>query len=142
MSQHADHLVRLGDLSGYKVADGDPDPRGWEVVTQDGRRIGKVEDLIVDREAERAHYLDVHLQEGPDRHVLIPTEAVQLGHDERRRQQVAVGASAEYLSSVTPYRGLPLTPEQEAEYRSCPRRGDATFEPSETRIHRGDIDHG
>ena len=142
MTQHADHLVRLGELSGYKVADGDPDPRGWEVVTRDGRRVGRVDDLIVDRQAERAQYLDVHLQEGPDRHVLIPTEAVHLGHEERQRQQVAVGASAEYLLSVTPYRGLPLTPEQEAEYRSCPLPSGPTVERSNTRIQRGDIHHG
>lgn len=142
MSEHSDHLVRLGELSGYKVADGDPDPRGWDVVTGDGRRVGRVDDLIVDREAERAQYLDVELSEGGDRHVLIPTDAVHLGEHERQRQQVAVGASAEYLSGVTPYRGLPLTPEQEAEYRSCPVPGGSPFARSETRIRRGETDHG
>lgn len=142
MTEHGDHLARLGDLSGYKVADGDPDPRGWAVVTTAGDRIGRVDDLIVDREAERAQYLDVQLEQDGDRHVLIPTEAVQLGQRERDRQQVAVGASVEYLAGVTPYRGLPLTPEQAAEYRSCPRPSESTFERGETRIRRGDTDHG
>ena len=37
-----------------------------------------------------------------------------------QRRQVAVGAGDEYFAGITPYRGLPLTTEQEAEYRSCP----------------------
>ena len=35
--------------------------RGWEVRTTEGRRIGKVDDLLVDRQAMRVKYLDVEL---------------------------------------------------------------------------------
>ena len=135
-----EQLVRLGELNDYKVADGDPDPRGWAVVTTDGQRIGRVDDLIVDRESERAHYLDVELEQGGDRHVLIPTESVHLGREERDRQQVAVGATLDYLTGVTPYRGLPLTPAQHEEYRSCPTPSFA-FEKPDTRIHKGGTRH-
>lgn len=141
MSEHTDRLARLGELSGYKVADGDPDPRGWEVVTADGQRIGRVDDLIVDRDAERAQYLDVRLERGGDRHVLIPAEAVRVGDEEQQRRQVAVGASDEYFAGVTPYRGLPLTTEQEAEYRSCPP-ASTSLDRRDTRIQRGDARHG
>lgn len=135
-----EQLVRLGELSDYKVADGDPDPRGWDVVTREGQRVGRVDDLIVDREAERAQYLDVQLEQDADRHVLIPTESVHLGREERDRHQVAVGASLDYLTGVTPYRGLPLSAEQQAEYRSCPAPGGA-YEKQDMRIHRGVTRH-
>jgi sporulation protein YlmC with PRC-barrel domain len=141
MSEHGDRLARLGELSGYKVADGDPDPRGWEVVAADGQRVGHVEDLIVDREAERAQYLDVRLERGGDRHVLIPAEAVSVGDGEQQRRQVAIGVSHDYLAGVTPYRGLPLTTEQEAEYRSCPP-ASPSLDRRDTRIQRGDTHHG
>ena len=140
MSEHADRLARLGDLSGYTVADGDPDPRGWEVVTAGGQRLGHVDDLIVDRDAERAQYLDVRLEQGDDRHVLIPAESVRVGQEEQERRQVTVGASNDYFAGVTPYRGLPLTTEQEAEYRSCPP-ASPSLDPRDTRIRRGDTRH-
>ena len=136
MAETHDRLARLGEMSGYKVADGDPDPRGWDVVTHDGQRVGRVDDLIVDPQEERAQYLDVQLEQGSDRHVLIPTEAVHLGKEERDRRQVAIGATLEYLAGVTPYRGLPLTLDQQTEYRSCPTPGFA-YEKQDTRIHRG-----
>jgi len=41
-------LVRLEELKGFQVAEGDPDIRGWEVRTPDDRKVGKVEELIVD----------------------------------------------------------------------------------------------
>lgn len=53
-------LVHL-EGSGYKVADGDPDVRGWAVIGNDGRRIGEVDDLLVDPAAMRVRYLEVRL---------------------------------------------------------------------------------
>lgn len=141
MAERSDQLARLGELSGYKVAEGDPDPRGWQVVTTHGSRVGRVDDLVVDREAERARYLDVQLDDSEQRHVLIPTDAIHVGPGERKRQQVAIGASLDYLTKVTPYRGLPLTAEQEAEYRACPPASASPVEPPDTRIRRGDTHH-
>lgn len=56
-------LVHL-EGSGYKVADGGPDVRGWEVTGSDGRRIGEVDDLLIDPAALRARYLEVRLDHG------------------------------------------------------------------------------
>lgn len=51
----------LRKLHGYRVAEGDPDVRGWEVVGADDRRIGHVDDLLVDTPAMKVRYLEVAL---------------------------------------------------------------------------------
>lgn len=56
-------LARLGELDDYKVADGDPDIRGWEVRTADGRKIGKVEELIAEPATMKVRYMEVKLDE-------------------------------------------------------------------------------
>lgn len=57
----AAEIAPLKDLKDYQVAKGDPDVRGWEVAGRDGRRVGKVNDLLVDTGAMRVRYLDVVL---------------------------------------------------------------------------------
>jgi hypothetical protein len=55
------HLAPLRRLHNYRVSGGDPDVRGWLVLGADGRKIGEVNDLLVDTEALRVRYLDVTL---------------------------------------------------------------------------------
>ena len=141
MDEQERGLARLRDLSDYKVADGDPDPRGWNVVTRDGIHIGRVDDLIVDPESERACYLDVRLDQpaATERHVLVPTDAVHLGRDEQHQNQVEVAATMEYFAGATPYTGLPLTPAQESEYGNCPPVPGANTPRPPTRVRRGHL---
>jgi hypothetical protein len=80
-------LVHLDDVDDFKVADGDPDIRGWDVRTADGRRIGKVEDLIVDTGQMKVRYIEATLDRDVtrtdgDRHVLIPIGTARLDDDE------------------------------------------------------------
>lgn len=63
-------LASLDGLTGYKVAEGDPDVRGWDVIGRDGRRIGEVDDLLVDTAALRVRYLEVRL----DRRLVVGEE--------------------------------------------------------------------
>lgn len=75
--QQPAHLRKLSELKDYKVADGEPDVRNWNVIGRDRASIGKVHDLIVDGNFENVRYLDVKLDKdiyvGKDeRHVLIP----------------------------------------------------------------------
>ncbi|HEU0052581.1 MAG TPA: PRC-barrel domain-containing protein, partial [Longimicrobium sp.] len=72
-----DRVVPLNRLDDFKVADGDPDVRGWDVVAADGRKIGEVDELLIDTGAMKVRYLDVEVDRGmiaggDDRHVLIP----------------------------------------------------------------------
>lgn len=57
-------VAALRNLRGYKVAEGDPDVRGWEVSGGDGLRIGIVNDLLVDTVAGKVRYLDIELDPG------------------------------------------------------------------------------
>jgi uncharacterized protein (TIGR02271 family) len=54
-----EHLTPLSELPNYKVEPGDPDPRGWAVVTTDGRSVGRVEDLVIDTTAMKVRQLIV-----------------------------------------------------------------------------------
>lgn len=76
-------IVPLRDARDFKLSKGDPDPRGWNVFGADGERVGTVADLLVDPAALKVRYLDVDVLDDlfrlkEDRHVLIPTEAVDL----------------------------------------------------------------
>ena len=81
-------MARLGDLDDYKVADGEPDVRGWTAATRDGRNAGKIADLIVDLGALKVIYLEVELHSealrlAHARRVLVPTEAARLDENEK-----------------------------------------------------------
>ncbi|MBM0202440.1 PRC-barrel domain-containing protein [Micromonospora sp. NPDC051227] len=51
-------LVKLGD-SGQTIADADQDVRGRRVLDADGDDLGKVDDLLIDREEHRVRFLRV-----------------------------------------------------------------------------------
>jgi hypothetical protein len=55
------NLHYLNDLSDYKVADDYADVRDWEVRDADKKRIGKVDGLLANKNAERVVYLDVEV---------------------------------------------------------------------------------
>lgn len=61
MSTNNKHLYNLSELSDYKISDGYPDVRNWEVRDNDNRVIGKVDNLLVNKEAKRVVYLDVEV---------------------------------------------------------------------------------
>ncbi len=78
------------------------------MIGSDGKRIGKVDDLIVDRELMKVRYLDVDVDKDrvlPDtdaRHILVPIGAAQLDND---GDQVFIGMDQSTLSRIPFYRG-------------------------------------
>ena len=108
----SDRLVRLGKGKEYNISKGSSDPRGWKVVGGDGSKLGKVTELIVDREALRVRYLDVDVDEKTlklesiDRHVLIPVERARLDH--KHKTVVLDGLFGRDVSSYPVFTGLPL----------------------------------
>jgi hypothetical protein len=101
------HLYYLSELSDYKIADNYSDIRGWEVKDKGLRIIGKVKNLLVNKDIERVVYLDVEvdssiidanhdpygspvnidvrefINEEGENHVIIPVGLVDLNHDEQ-----------------------------------------------------------
>lgn len=77
MDEAADRIIPLDRTEDFEVAHDEPDVRGWDVYAADGRRIGRVEDLLVDADAMKVRYLDVSVEaeyyggEGGHR-ILIP----------------------------------------------------------------------
>ena len=53
-------LVSLED-DDWAVAEGEPDVRGWRVVTADDKKMGEVKDLLADPTATSVRYITVDL---------------------------------------------------------------------------------
>jgi photosynthetic reaction center H subunit len=121
-------VVPLKDMKDFKVAKGDPDVRGWEVLANDGRRIGKVDELLVDTAAMKVRYLDVDLDRdirgamggeslaGDMRndHVLIPIGSAQI-HE--RDDRVVVDLLHTLVGGLPAYGHGPVSREYEADLR-------------------------
>lgn len=121
MDNPADRIVPLDQLEDFRIAEGDPDVRGWDVLSSDGRRIGEVDDLLVDIDAMKVRYLDVEMD--PElidgdrtRHILIPIGYARL---DRSQDQVRVDAlDSTRLSMIPDYDNQPLTGEYESRLHS------------------------
>jgi uncharacterized protein (TIGR02271 family) len=88
-TERTGRIVPLGELDDYKVAEGDPDVRGWDVVASDERKIGRVGNLLVDTDAMRVRYLAVERDAGwfdtsDQRDVLVPIGIARLDRDGKR----------------------------------------------------------
>ncbi len=83
----AGQLARLSDMDDFKVADGEPDIRGWDVKTADGQKLGDVDDLLVDTATLQVRYIVVELEsefaaDKDHRHALAPIGSARLDDDE------------------------------------------------------------
>lgn len=127
--ENLDRVVPLNQLDDFKVAEGDPDVRGWDVVSADGSKIGEVDELLVDTSAMKVRYLDVDLNDelvagDPDRHVLVPIGYARL---ERERDCVVVdNLNATDLQALPAYGHGPLTRDFESSVRESFRRPTGT----------------
>ncbi len=142
-------FARLSELHDYRVVQGDPDPRGWDLISADGHRIGDVSELIIDTHLMEATYLDADVDEkklnleAVDRHILVPVESVRV--DRGRRSVVVDGLFLRDVGSVPTYGGLPITSDMEdqiqAAYRPVSRaavRSDVDARTNETVRRFGD----
>lgn len=121
MGDAIDRVVPLDQLDDFQVAEGDPDVRGWEVRAADGRRIGEVDNLLIDTEAMKVRYLDVDLNDH-DRHILVPIGYARL--DESEDHVFVDSLTSEGLATLPVYDHQPLTREYEAALRGHYDRSD------------------
>lgn len=121
----ARQLVPLDELDGYDFAEGEPDIRGWDVVTLNGRELGEVEEVLVDPDRREVVMLDVELRDGGV-HAEVPIRAVQLDRD----RKVVVLDSGDLNQGVRrddrarDTRDEEHPPEPRRDYRAGPRTGD------------------
>jgi hypothetical protein len=102
----AEPLSRLSYLSGWRVATGEPDIRGWPLILSgDGTRLD-VNDLIIDTRAERVRYVVVPTpdEEGAR---LIPVGFLRVDGDSK--EVAAEGFTAADIVDMPPYAGGGVT---------------------------------
>lgn len=106
-------IVPLKEAKDFKLTKGDADPRGWNVFGADGERVGTVADLLVDPATLKVRYLDVDLADDlfklkEDRHVLVPTEAIDLR--ERGKDVWIKNLNSDEVARLPAYIGGPVDP--------------------------------
>lgn len=109
-------LTRLKEIDSaeYEFGPNVPDVRGWKVVDGESKKIGVVNDLIVDATEMRIRYLDVLLDDSAtsSHHLLIPVGAVIAdGEDD---EIIANHLTKERIESYPRYTGDNLTREHES----------------------------
>ncbi|HET6382590.1 MAG TPA: PRC-barrel domain-containing protein [Armatimonadota bacterium] len=60
-----DDLAPLNTLDNFEIADGEFDPRGWDLLDRDGAKIGKIRNLLVSPTTLESYFAVV---EGVDRY--------------------------------------------------------------------------
>ena len=128
----AGRMGPLGDLDNFEIAKNIPDPRGWDVMTADGSKIGKVHELIVDTGALRTRYIDVSLDRkvlhlDNDRDVLIPIGDARL--DSAVDEVVIEKLTTRQLADLPEFKHVEITREYEATL--LPNFGNALIEVPE-----------
>jgi hypothetical protein len=96
----------LGALSDHRVAQGEPDPRGWTVMMADGREAAIVDDPIIDSELLKVRYL-VCRSVDAGRAVLMPIGYARLDVELCRVLFDTLDSTA--LARLPPYTGLPVS---------------------------------
>lgn len=74
---------RLGNLPTHQISPGEPDIRGWLVVGADGRRVGRVNDVLVELHSLTARHLEITLDPGVAERagaatIVVPVESLQV----------------------------------------------------------------
>ncbi|HEY0593375.1 MAG TPA: PRC-barrel domain-containing protein [Thermoanaerobaculia bacterium] len=101
-----ERLMLLGDLKDLRVSKGEPDIRGWDVVTADKKKMGKVHELVIDTIDMKVRYLDIDV-EGKildlkeKTHILIPIAGAQLDDDDNRVYLTEI--TVDELRALPPY---------------------------------------
>lgn len=135
--RRARELRPLKDLR-WKVADGEPDIRGWPVYASTGRELGVVEDLMIDTEAGEVVMLDVDLKRD-DRHTLAPLRAAWI---DRKTKRVVVDARELGADDALPSlaRSGTLSDAEVSRFDDDYRRayGDRAHDEHDYRLRRGD----
>jgi sporulation protein YlmC with PRC-barrel domain len=125
------------DRSDFEIVREDPDIRGWDVRGTSGRKVGAVEDLIVDAQEKKVRYMVVDLDDNElklrHRKVLIPIGLAEL--DQKDDDVLIPNISAQQLGELPDYNRDSLTGDVERRIfstlntRTQPTRVDQPSKP-------------
>jgi sporulation protein YlmC with PRC-barrel domain len=112
-------IAPLGELKDFEVAKGYPDIRGWRVDAADGRKVGKVRELLVDVDTMRTRYLSIRLDSDlaaspTDRDALVPIGSAQISDG---ADVVRLPLTADRVALLPPYEHSQLSRAHEFEVR-------------------------
>ncbi len=97
--------------SGYEMAKGEPDIRGWKVINSLNQQIGKVKEVLFDLKSRKIRYLIVDLNGKPinllSRDVIIPVGLAEL--DERENIVFFPDVTVGHLASLPEYKKGKIT---------------------------------
>jgi hypothetical protein len=112
-------LVELGN-SGYEIVSGEPDIRNWKVVNGNGKLLGVVNELLVDRQLNKIRYIVLGLNGKPlnlvSRKILIPIGIADL--DEIDDTVILPNITIEHLATLPDYKKGKLTLDAERKIRN------------------------
>ncbi|GGC96260.1 PRC-barrel domain-containing protein [Aquisalinus flavus] len=95
MADIHENLTPLGDLGNYKLENEDQDIRGLPLVSPDGRTLGKIEDMLVDKEDKRV--AAIRLDQG----LTVPVDGLEIQDD----QVIDHGAKGAHAAGDRAYSG-------------------------------------
>jgi len=104
-------LRRLSDLKDLEIAHEQPDVRGWDVVDAAGKKVARVEDLIVEPATAKIRYLELSTGLIGTRHFLLPVGAAELDIAEDTVRLAGIDSNS--IRRIPTYRGGPLTRDYE-----------------------------
>ena len=98
------HLKELNH-SDYKIADNQPNIDNWKIVDNSDRRVGKVHDMLFDKDRMKVRYIITNLKDGEimneDRKVLVPIGQAQLNTSKKR--VIVPNITKEHLTTLPKY---------------------------------------
>lgn len=128
-------LLLLSEMKRFRVSKDDADIRGWDVVTSDKKRIGKVHELVVDTVAMKVRYLDIDvdgsiLETKKNSHILVPIAGAQLDDDDNRVYLEQISLTE--VTALPPFDHRPITREFESNIAGWFKRSTAPSGSAET----------
>ena len=103
-------LVELSN-SGYEIVADEPDIRKWKVTNADGKILGVVDELLVDKQLHKVRYIVLNLQGKPlnllSRKILIPIGIAEL--DPIDDTVILPTVTIEHLATLPGYKKGKLT---------------------------------
>ena len=111
------------DRSDFEIVEGEPDIRGWDVKNSSGKKIGEVEELLLDAQKKKVRYMVVDLDDNEldldDRRVLIPIGLAEL--DKEEDDVLLRSVTVEQLRALPEYEEDQL--DEEVERKICTTLG-------------------